>query len=194
MAINTEKILRGIDTEEKIFRNMKRVNVIKAVDCVVTLSKCGMDTQTIKSEIQKLLEAYKIVRVRLNEKNPNLVDLAISKTVNASDYYMWTEERYDYRALAISMLCVAVVLGLVMYRIWPPWLRVIGKYVQYVILGLLILLLFIAFVRLVVFAITYLIYSSGLWLLPNLFAECGFFESFVPLHSWGDEDVSHKKE
>lgn len=191
MAINTEKILRKIGAEEKIFRNSKRVSVIKAVDCVVALSKCGMDTQTIKSEIQKLLEAYKIVRVRVNEKNSNTVDLAISKTVNASDYYMWTEKQYDYRALAISLLCVAAILGLVMYRIWPPWLRVVVKYVALSLLGML---LFISFVRLVIFAITYLICTSGLWFLPNFFAECGFFESFVPLYSWGDEDVSHKEE
>lgn len=193
MTANIEKILRGVSTEEKIFRNTKRVSVIRAAECIAALSKNGMETDAIKSEIRKLLEGYKIVRVKINEKNPNMVDLAISKSLAASDYYMWTEERYDYVTLAVSLLCVAAVLGMAMYRIWPKWLKVVGKYAQYVAIGLLILILALAFIRLIVFAITYFLCPKALWLLPNLFAECDFLESFVPLHSWSGEDVSHKK-
>jgi len=95
--------------------------------------------------------------------------------------------------LAISILCVVLVLGLAMYRIWPYWLKVVGRYAQYLAMVLLILILVVAFIRLVVFAVTYIVAAPGLWLLPNLFAECDFLESFVPVISWGDQDVSHKK-
>lgn len=193
MPSNTEKILRGVPAEEKVLRNTRRVSVVKATDCVIALSKCGFDTPTIKSEIQRLLKEYVLVRVKINENDPNAVSLSMGKTVNASDHYMWTKESYDYATLALSVLCVVLVLGLAMYRIWPYWLKVVGRYAQYLAMALLILILVVAFIRLVVFAITYFVAPPGLWLLPNLFAECDFLESFIPATSWGDQDVSHKK-
>ncbi|KAM0680500.1 Translocation protein S62 [Glugoides intestinalis] len=194
MAVNIEKALRGINSEEKIFRNAKRVSVIKAVDCIITLSKLGLDSQTIKVELQKLLEQYKLARVKLSEKNPGVVDIAISKNLNASDYYMWVEDSYDYGTLLLSLLCVVAILGLVMYRIWPPWMKIIGKYAQYFILFLIAALLFISIVRLIIYLISYLIYPSGFWLFPNLFAECGIIESFIPFSAWDNEELLQKKE
>lgn len=193
MSSNVEKILRNIRTEEKILRSTKRVSVVKAVDCVMALSKKGFDAQTIKSEIQCLLNEYVLVRVKINEKDSKSVVPAMGKNVSATDYYMWVNDSYDYKTLAISILCVALVLCITMYRIWPPWLKIGARYAQYVGMGLIVFILVLAFVRLVVFGITYFTTPPGLWIFPNLFAECGFFESFVPLSSWGDEDVSHQK-
>lgn len=194
MAINTEKVLRKLPAEEKIFRSTKRVSVVRAADCVVALSKSGMDAQTIKTEIGKLLDDYKIVRVQLNDKNKDSVDLAISKTVNASDYYMWTEDQYDYKALAMGLLGVALALTLAMYKIWPMWLKVLGKYAQYGIIILLITILLLSVIRIIIFVVTHLTCSSGLWIFPNLFAECGFIESFIPGYAWNEEDSKSKTE
>lgn len=193
MNINTEKILRKIPIEEKIFRNTRRVSVIKAVECIIALSKTGLETQSIKDEIKKLLDSYKIVRVQVNEKDSNIVDLAISKTVNASDYYMWTEEKYDYMTLLYSILGVILVLGLVMYRIWPIWLKIVAKYVQYVLFAGIIALIILAVIRLIIFSVTYLFCKEELWIFPNLFEECGFIESFKPMYLWGNAKNKKKE-
>lgn len=194
MKVNVEKILRSIPSDEKVFRSTKRVSVIKAVDCVIALSKQGLDSQTIKNEIQKLLETYKLVKVKINEKAPESVELSISKNVNASDYYMWAEESRDYLTIILGLLVVTLVLGLFMYRIWPPWLKLLGKYVEYLIIAFFVFILLLAAIRLIVFGITYVFKYPGLWIFPNLFSDCGFFESFVPAYSWANVQSEEKEE
>lgn len=194
MKVNTEKILRGIPSDEKIFRNMKRVSVIKAVDCIIALSKYGLDSQTIKNEIQKLLETYKLVKVKIDEKAPETVELSISKNVNASDYYMWAEDNRDYLTIGLSLLAVCLVLGLFMYKIWPPWLKRLTRFVEYLIIGFFAFILSLGAIRLVIFGITYVFKYPGLWIFPNLFSDCGVLESFVPAYSWGNLTNEIKEE
>ena len=53
-------------------------------------------------------------------------------------------------------------------------------------------LLVMAVVRPIIFLVTMYTHAPGIWLLPNLFADCGFFESFVPL--WSYHQTEEEKE
>lgn len=194
MVINVEKILRRAKTEEKIFRNTKRVNVVSAVDCIMALSKYNLDSQTIKNEIQKMLNEYKLVKVKAAEKDPQRVDVSISSVINANDKYMWTEDKTDYQSILIALSVVGFLFFLSMFRIWPFWLRSKVGYIKYLLGGLIALFIFITIIRLVVFSITYFTNYPGLWIFPNLNEDCGPIESFKPLYCWANENVAPKKE
>lgn len=191
--MNYESILRKLPSEEKVFRNQKRVRVLKAANCFVALSKLKLEANQIKEEIQKLINSYKLVKVKVSEKNENNVDLFLSKTLSAGDLYMWAEDSKDYLSILITLLAICLVFFIAMIRLWPPWLRTYVGYSRFLVMGLIGFLVIAAIVRFIVFGITYFTHKPGIWLLPNLFAECGFFESFKPLYCWANEDVSYKK-
>lgn len=185
--MSVEKILRKIPTSEKIFRSTRRVKAFTAVDCITVLSRHGFNTDVIKREIQRLLSGYRIVKVRTVEGNPDSVDLQPGKTLSANDLYIWAEEETNHWHILVGVLIVLAILLLVMFQMWPWWLRRLVSYSKYPIGGFIVFLFVMGVVRAVVFAMTYFTHPPGLWLLPNLFAECGFFESFVPAYSWADQ-------
>lgn len=75
---------------------------------------------------------------------------------------------------------VAVMLAGVMFPLWPPIMRQGVWYLSIGVLGLIGLFIVTAIVRLIFYIIT-LAFPRQIWLFPNLFADCGFFESFVPV-------------
>lgn len=194
MNLNTEKILRKVQTRTKIFRDLKRVSVISAVDCIMALSKCNLEPQSVKDEIQKMLNEYKLVRVKMSEKNPEKVDIAITNTINANDFYMWTEEKIEYLNMLIALSIIAFLFFLSMFRIWPVCLRSKIGYIKYILGALLGSLILLTIVRLLVFSISYFTHYPGLWIFPNLNEDCGPIESFKPFYCWANENVAPKKE
>lgn len=194
MNVNVEKILRKIPTEEKIFRNQRRVYVISAIQCIKALGELKMDSDQVKQGLQKLIDEYKLAKVKPKQNDPKQVDLTLSKTLNISDLYMWKDEEGGYLNIFIVLLAVAFIFFLAMFQIWPSWLKNLTGYSKYLIMGFLGFFIIAALVRMVVFCVTYFVCAPGIWLLPNLFEECGFFESFQPAYCWANENVSHKKE
>lgn len=191
--MNCESILRGLPCEEKIFRNQKRVRVLKAADCIVALSKLQMDTKQIKEEIQKLLDSYKLVRVKSIGNGTENVDLHLSKTLGAGDLYMWSKDKRDYFGIFVTLLVILFVFFLAMIRLWPSWMKSMVGYIKDLVMILIGLLLATGVVRLIIYCITYFTHSPSLWIFPNLFEECGVLESFKPLYCWANENVSPKK-
>jgi len=188
-----EAILRKIPTKEYVLRGERRVNVFRAVDCIMALSKHEMSSESIKGAVQELLRSSKIQKVRVQNKGTDRVDLQAGKVLSASDLYIWTEEKTNYMAIVIAVLIIMGIFMIVMFQMWPMWLKRMVSYIRYPIFAFIGFLAVMAIVRIVVFGITYFSHPPGLWVLPNLFADCGFFESFVPAYSWANENVSHKK-
>jgi len=85
---------------------------------------------------------------------------------------------------------VAIMLGGVMFPLWPPTMRLGVWYLSMGMLGLIGLFFAIAIVRLIFYVITVLVVSPGIWIFPQLFADVGFVESFIPLWEW---DLPKKK-
>lgn len=189
-----EKILRTIPTTEKIFRSSRRVQTIPAVDAVKTLSQQGYASDQIKEGLSALLRAYRLVKVRSSDsRSSDFVDFQTGSSIQITDTYMWTEDKINRMNILIAIGIVFVILLFVMFQVWPAWLKRLASYSKYPIGGFILFLFLAAIVRAVVFSITYFSHPPGLWLLPNLFAECGFFESFVPAYAWGSEEDTASK-
>lgn len=101
-------------------------------------------------------------------------------------YYAWTYLKPNPYMMLYAFLTIAGIFGVVLFPLWPRFMRVGVWYVSMGCLCLLGLFFAMAFVRLIIFVVTYLTMPQAFWLYPNLFEDCGFFESFVPLYGWSE--------
>ncbi|KAI0066839.1 translocation protein [Artomyces pyxidatus] len=122
--------------------------------------------------------------------SPKNLQINQMQMFKADEYYAWFYEGSQWTTYVGGVVMVAVMLAGVMFPLWPPILRMGAWYISMVFLGLLGLLVAVAIVRLIFYIITVLIVSPGIWIFPKLFADVGFFESFVPLWDW---DLPKKK-
>lgn len=105
-------------------------------------------------------------------------------TVEDDAYYVWVYQKPNPYMLLYAILMLVGVFAVVLFPLWPVFMRVGVWYCSMGLLGLLGLFFAMAFVRLIIFVVTYLTMPQAFWLYPNLFADCGFFESFQPVYSW----------
>jgi translocation protein SEC62 len=190
-----EALIKKIPTEEKIFRSAKRVNVFKYVDCIKTLAANGFSTEDIKAGMQGLLDEYKIVKVKVSSSDESCVDLESGKKAGIKDLYIWTQEETSYKTLIIGALVLFLFFAGVMFQMWPTWLQIVVLNVlKYVVGGFLVFWLVMWVLKPIIFYITSYTNPPGLYVLPNLHEDCGFFESFDPLYCWGNENYHHPKQ
>ena len=76
---------------------------------------------------------------------------------------------------------------------WPSNLKFLASYASYLCGAFIAFLLLLGVIRLIIFSITYFTHSPGIWLFPNLFADCGFVDSFIPLWCYHGENVKKEK-
>lgn len=103
-------------------------------------------------------------------------------------HYVWLYEGSQIKRKLTAAGVLALVFAVVMFPLWPVKLRIGVWYLSMGMLGLIGLFFAMAIVRLILFCITYVVASPGLWLFPNLFEDVGFFDSFKPV--WGWQEVS----
>jgi len=99
-------------------------------------------------------------------------------------YFAWFYEGSQWTTYLGGIAMVAVMLAGVMFPLWPPTLR-LG--VWYLSIGVLVLIgafFGIAILRLIFYIITVVVASPGIWVFPQLFADVGFVDSFIPLYEW----------
>lgn len=109
------------------------------------------------------------------------------------EYFAWVYNKPNPYMVLYGFLAIAAVFAVILFPLWPPFMR-LG--VWYLSMGCLILLgLFfaMAIVRLIIFLLTYVALPQAFWLYPNLFEDCGFFESFQPAYAWTEPAGSKKK-
>lgn len=101
-------------------------------------------------------------------------------------YYGWIYQKPNPYMMLYGFLMLAGVFTVVLFPLWPRFMRVGVWYLSMACLCLLGLFFVMAFIRLIIFVVTYLTMPQAFWLYPNLFEDCGFFESFVPLYGWAE--------
>ena len=102
-----------------------------------------------------------------------------SQQLFASDeYYVWLYSGSQIRAMLGSIALVAVILIGVMFPLWPTSLRIGVWYLSVAVLGFIGLFFIIAIIRLIIYVITMVVASPGLWIFPNLFEDVGFVSIF----------------
>lgn len=115
----------------------------------------------------------------------------IPEQMFASDqYYAWFFEGSQWTTYAGAILMVVILFAGVMFPLWPPIMRQGVWYLSIAMLGVLGLFFALAIVRLIFYIITVVVAHPGIWIFPQLFADVGFVESFIPLWEW---DLPKKK-
>jgi translocation protein SEC62 len=103
---------------------------------------------------------------------------------NDDNYYIWLYEGSQWKQKLYAAGALLVVIAVVLFPLWPLFLRQGVWYLSMGMLGLVGLFFAMAIVRLILFIITIFAAPPGLWLYPNLFEDVGFFDSFRPVWAW----------
>ncbi|EAU89274.1 endoplasmic reticulum receptor [Coprinopsis cinerea okayama7 len=123
-------------------------------------------------------------------KPPRSLQIIPEQTFQPDEYYAWFYEGSQWTTYAGGVLMVLIMLAGVMFPLWPPVMRLGVWYLSMGMLGLIGLFFAIAIVRLIFYIITVIVASPGIWIFPQLFADVGFVDSFIPLWEW---DIPKKK-
>ncbi|KAA8909574.1 translocation protein Sec62-domain-containing protein [Sphaerosporella brunnea] len=104
--------------------------------------------------------------------------------IEPQEYYVFLYEPRTWTQTLTAAALVIGLFGIVLFPLWPPMLRLGVWYLSMGMLGLIGLFMVMSVFRLILFLVTCVIVSPGLWLYPNLFEDVGFFDSFRPLWAW----------
>ncbi|CCU99338.1 unnamed protein product [Malassezia sympodialis ATCC 42132] len=99
-------------------------------------------------------------------------------------HYVWLYEGSQLWQRLAGLGLIALLLAAVMFPLWPMFLRRGVYYLSLGVLGLFGLLMVIAVLRLIFWVISIVVVPPGIWIFPNLFADVGVIESFIPLWAW----------
>lgn len=125
-----------------------------------------------------------------SSSSPKNLQIIPQQMFAPDEYYAWFFEGSQWTTYAGGAAMVAVMLAGVMFPLWPPTMRLGVWYLSIAMLGLIGLFFVIAIIRLIFYVITVLVASPGIWIFPQLFADVGFVDSFIPLWEW---DLPKKK-
>ncbi|KAJ3727994.1 translocation protein [Lentinula guzmanii] len=125
-----------------------------------------------------------------SSSSPKSLQIIQEQKFAPDEYYAWFYDGSQWTTYAGGILMVAIMLGGVMFPLWPPSMRLGVWYLSMGMLGLIGLFFAIAIVRLIFYIITVIVASPGIWIFPQLFADVGFVDSFIPLWEW---DLPKKK-
>ncbi len=140
--------------------------------------------------LRKMMEShnffYRIEKGTGDERGT--VSICPDQTFAEDGYYVWQWESKWTRlkATLYSYLLLALVFVSVLFPLWPVQLRIGVWYLSMAAVGLIGGLLAIAVVRLILFVLTMILPPTkpGIWLFPNLFADVGVIDSFIPAWGW----------
>jgi len=108
----------------------------------------------------------------------------------ADGHFAWFYEGSQWTTYVGGVAMVAIMLAGVMFPLWPSTLRLGVWYLSILVLALIGVFFGIAIVRLIFYIITVVATPPGIWIFPQLFADVGFVDSFIPLYEW---DLPKKK-
>ncbi|XP_067950642.1 translocation protein SEC62-like isoform X2 [Watersipora subatra] len=103
------------------------------------------------------------------------------------EIFVWIYEP-GWQKFFIGFAILATAIALCCYPLWPEWLRIAVYYLSLVGAAFLAVIIALAIVRYIVWAIIYVITwrRHSFFLFPNLTEDCGVLESFVPIYTYTD--------
>ncbi|KAF5334606.1 hypothetical protein D9611_011993 [Ephemerocybe angulata] len=186
--------------------NGKRVDYFKGKSAIKALLSPayakvkGVPKVTTEEEAATLLQVVNAfafyLRVQRGQatgsssSSPKALQVIPEQMFGPKEYYAWFYEGSQWTTYAGGILMVVIMLAGVMFPLWPPIMRLGVYYLSMGMLGLIGLFFAIAILRLIFYVITVVVASPGIWVFPQLFADVGFVESFIPLWEW---DLPKKK-
>jgi len=102
------------------------------------------------------------------------------------EFYVWIFDPISWKTFILGILLVLGVVIVCLFPLWPESVRDYSWYLS--VAGAIFVggILILAILRYIIYGLLWLGTMGKLhfWLLPNLTAECGFFESFVPAYQY----------
>lgn len=126
-----------------------------------------------------------------NRNKPTLKQ-STKANIHPDAYFVWTYNKPNPFILLYSILLIVGIFAIILFPLWPNFMKIGVWYLSMGLLGLLGLFFLIAIIRLIIYIITLVVLPRAFWLYPNLFEDCGVIESFQPLYAW-DEPKTKKK-
>lgn len=128
-------------------------------------------------------------------KGPSMKVLEVIREQNFApdQYYVWLVEGSQIKTVIGGVAMVAIILAGVMFPLWPTSLRIGVWYLSMATLGVIALFFGLAIFRLIFYVISWLLVKPGIWIFPNLFADVGFVDSFIPGWDWDVPPPKKKK-
>ncbi|KAG8742196.1 Translocation protein S62 [Ceratobasidium sp. 414] len=123
-------------------------------------------------------------------KSPKQIQINQMQMFSPDEYYVWLYEGSQLTTYVGGAIMVAIIFAGVLFPLWPSSMRLGVWYLSMGVLGLIGLFFVIAILRLIFYVITVMTASPGIWIFPQLFADVGFVDSFIPLWEW---DLPKKK-
>jgi len=148
------------------------------------------DDDSAKLLLQSMLQFTYFLRVNRgnpsgsSSSSPKLLQVVQVQEFQADFYYAWFYEGSQWRTYLGAVALVVIVLAGVMFPLWPVSIRIGVWYLSMAGFGFIGLFIGLAIFRLIFYIITIIVASPGIWIFPKLFADVGFFDSFVPLWEW----------
>ncbi|KAF8633510.1 hypothetical protein AX15_001417 [Amanita polypyramis BW_CC] len=186
--------------------NGKRLDYFKGKSAVKALLSpayaklSGVPKITAEEEAVKVLNMVNVYAFYLrvqrggpsgtSSSSPKHLQIIPEQKFEPDEYYAWFYEGSQWTTYAGGIAMVAIMLAGVMFPLWPPVMRLGVWYLSIAMLGLIGLFFAIAIFRLIFYIITIIVASPGIWIFPNLFADVGFVDSFIPAWEW---DIPKKK-
>lgn len=144
------------------------------------------DAEEATALLQKLLHAGLIIRAK--PVNARLLQPDLTRTWSDEAVYAWIYEGSQWMTILGGTALVILVLAFFMFPLWPTGLRykasILINWGMYGVIGIIGFLLLLSIVRMIFYVITFIALKPGIWIFPNLWADCGVLESFVPLWAW----------
>ncbi|CCE88837.1 Piso0_001623 [Millerozyma farinosa CBS 7064] len=126
-----------------------------------------------------------------NRQKPTLKNIT-KANLEPDSYFAWTYAKPNPFVVLYSILLLVGVFAVILFPLWPDFMKIGVWYISIAMLGLLGLFFLVAIVRLIIYIISLVIFPKPFWLYPNLFEDCGVIESFKPLYAW-EEPKKPKK-
>ncbi|EPR78812.1 Translocation protein SEC62 [Spraguea lophii 42_110] len=188
--LNDENLLRSLAVEEKILDGEKRVHTFEGSTAYEFLKGKNLSDTEIIEYMNYLITNHIIVRgIKMDKKN---CVATISKKFKKENMYIWVEKQKSHLNLLLSIILILVTLFIVMYQVWPQSLRKGAAFILFPTMGFLGFIGCLGVIRLIIFGITFFTNPPGIWLFPNLFADVGFIDSFIPVWEYSGIDTKPK--
>lgn len=111
--------------------------------------------------------------------------------LESNAYFCWLYQKPNPLMLLYSVLLLLAVFTVILFPLWPSFMKIGVWYLSMAMLGLLGLFFALAIVRFIIYIFSLVALPCPFWLFPNLFEDCGVIESFKPIYAW--EKPSSKK-
>lgn len=182
-----KRMIRALTSEDyktKQQNPKNRLLEIKTQKQAEEISKLMIQTQLIvpvtKLHYQEIKQTNK--KWKPNKDKPTFIK-ATKADLSPDSYYMWNYTKPSPYMFIYGVLLIIGIFAVILFPLWPRFMKTGVYYLSMGLLGLLGLFFVIAIIRFIIYIIS-LIVGKPFWLFPNLFADVGVIESFIPLYEW----------